>query len=184
LTTGISINVAAKDLGPLLASLTHLSPAARVVQGGNVSRPRAADIAARPPSDVAIVSIFGTRLLALDGESPAPGVKHDLTLTPGMHQFRVQYWETGFLDRGMEVTLLPGGTAIAGPAASGDLVLMVRSRTARDVNARLLPGHKYSLLARRNMAFDDWYVELMDDAVQAPLVSDRAAHCKDCEQTE
>lgn len=178
-TTAIHINVAKKDLGPLLAALTHLSPAARVVQGASITRPTPTYVATRPPPDMAIVSNFNSRLIEIDGQAPAPCNGCDRTLKPGAHQFRVQYWQTGFLDQGMEVALLPGGVALAGPAL-GQLVLLVRSRTARDLTATLLPGHTYSLVTRHNMALDDWYVELIDDATQAPVVSDRAAHCKDC----
>jgi len=183
LTTGIYINVATKDLGPLLAALTRLSPAAQVFEGGSIGRPSKSPPAPRLPSHVAVVSHFGVRLIAIDGKPPAPCDNCELTLAPGAHQFRVQYWETGFLDLGMEVTLLPGGTAIAGPALSKQPVLLVRSRGARDLTATLLPGHTYGLLAGKNLALDDWYVYLFDETAQTTVVSDRAAHCKDCVQT-
>jgi len=184
LTTGMYINVAPKDLGPLLAALTYLSPAAQVLQGGSISRPGKASPVPRLPSHVAVVSRFGVRLVALDGNPPAPCDHCDLTLEPGAHQFRVQYWETGFLDLGTEVTLLPGGTALAGPALSKEPVLLVRSRGARDLTATLLPGHTYGLLAGTNMALDDWFVSLFDETTQGTVVSDRAAHCKECGPSE
>lgn len=180
LMASIYINVATADLGPLLAALTHLSPAARVSQGHSITRPSTTGVPSRVPSDVAILRHIGCRV-AIDGQPPASCEDCDVTLKPGAHQFRVQYWERGFLDKGMEVTLLPNGGAIAGPAPLGNEILLVKSRTARDLTVTLLGGHKYYLVTRTNRALDDWYVEVIDEAADAPVVSDRAAHCKECE---
>jgi hypothetical protein len=164
-TTGIFINITGEQLSPLLAALTRLSPSAKVVQGGGDG-----DAPPSPPNtpaprlspDVAILSYRGARLEGVDGQPPAPCDHCDLTLKPGAHWLRFRYWETGYLDRGIEVTLLPG------PLPGPDLeVVLVKSRSARDLRVTLLPGHKYSLWAGMNAELDDWHTSLYDETAGA-----------------